>query len=158
MNPLFGEKRVDEVRSAKFTVLLEKQEAKRQLAERIAAAKQKDKEWIDESIALIIKNDRQYSVKYFEKDVEPIVRYGDHMKVVDKISRRTTWFKNGHIHRDNGPAMMYPGEARYWYQEGKPHRDNGPAVETRENLVWYQRGVLIKEQAVENQEHSEFKI
>jgi hypothetical protein len=27
------------------------------------------------------------------------------------------WYKNGQLHRDNGPAVEYYGVTKYWYKE-----------------------------------------
>jgi len=62
----------------------------------------------------------------------------------------TRWYKNGKLHRDDGPAIIngikmengietiqveHNGPARilasgtqYWYQNGKCHREDGPAI------------------------------
>ena len=38
------------------------------------------------------------------------------------------WYKNGKIHRDDGPAVIHPDGTQYWLKNGKYHRDDGPAV------------------------------
>lgn len=40
------------------------------------------------------------------------------------------WLKNGDLHRDEGPAAIYPDGYRSWYQNGELHRLDGPAVES----------------------------
>jgi len=35
---------------------------------------------------------------------------------------------NGLLHRDDGPALVYPDGKQYWYRNGRLHRDDGPAV------------------------------
>lgn len=39
------------------------------------------------------------------------------------------WFRNGVLHRENGPAVVAPDGSTYWYADGKLHRDDGPAIE-----------------------------
>lgn len=36
--------------------------------------------------------------------------------------------ENGHLHREDGPAVKYPGGGECWYKRGKYHRLNGPAT------------------------------
>ena len=38
------------------------------------------------------------------------------------------WYKDGFLHRDDGPAITYPDGRQYWYKKGKYHRDDGPAI------------------------------
>jgi hypothetical protein len=40
------------------------------------------------------------------------------------------WYQYGVLHRENGPAVEYPGGTKYWYLNGKCHRTDGPA------LIW----------------------
>jgi hypothetical protein len=39
------------------------------------------------------------------------------------------WYKNGFAHREDGPAIIYPGGRKCWYKNGKKHREDGPAYE-----------------------------
>ena len=39
------------------------------------------------------------------------------------------WFKNGKLHREDGPAMEYANGDKYWFKDGKRHREDGPAIE-----------------------------
>lgn len=34
---------------------------------------------------------------------------------------------NGVLHRENGPAVVYPDGASFWFMWGKCHRTDGPA-------------------------------
>ncbi len=38
------------------------------------------------------------------------------------------WRVNGKLHREDGPAVIYPDGAEMWYQYGSLHRDDGPAI------------------------------
>ena len=38
------------------------------------------------------------------------------------------WFINGNFHREDGPAVIYPDGRQYWYINGNPHREDGPAA------------------------------
>lgn len=51
------------------------------------------------------------------------------------------YFKNGQLHRDDGPAVIYPNGDQYWWKEGKIHRDDGPAtVWSDGTLEWWKEG------------------
>jgi hypothetical protein len=53
---------------------------------------------------------------------------------------------NGKYHRENGPALEYPGGDKFWYLNGKLHREDGPAVEyTNGDKYWYLNGKLHRE-------------
>lgn len=40
-----------------------------------------------------------------------------------------TWYKDGLIHREDGPARNdYKEEIKQWYKDGEKHREGGPAV------------------------------
>ena len=48
------------------------------------------------------------------------------------------WFKDGLMHRDDGPAAIHLGGTEFWYKEGKWHRDYGPAVIKADGSnLWY---------------------
>lgn len=47
--------------------------------------------------------------------------------VTDKEGTKT-WYVNGLIHRENGPAVIMTSGSQYWIQNGEYHRENEPAV------------------------------
>jgi hypothetical protein len=55
-----------------------------------------------------------------------------------KVSEtETKWYKNGKLHREDGPAIEYNG-TKEWYKNGKLHREDGPAIEwTDGSESWY---------------------
>ena len=61
------------------------------------------------------------------------------------LYRRTgclAWFRNGKRHRDDGPAVVYPGGSKIWYRDGKRHREDGPAVVLADGTKeWWCEGV-----------------
>lgn len=76
-------------------------------------------------------------------------RDGDLPAIIDKCTKtrwREWWYKNGKLHRDNGPAII---ECYHdmWYQGGKLHRDNDlPAFIARTGIQkWYQNGELHRD-------------
>ena len=48
-----------------------------------------------------------------EVDTQGVIRYYD---------------ASGRLHRDSGPAVVYPCGAYCWYRHGVIHRDGGPAI------------------------------
>jgi len=38
------------------------------------------------------------------------------------------WLKDRQLHREDGPAVIYPDGTQAWYKNGKRHREDGPAV------------------------------
>lgn len=63
---------------------------------------------------------------------------------------RQIWYRNGKIHRDDGPAIIYLNVMReewyqiginIWYQNGIIHRHDGPAVTHRDGThEWFHNG------------------
>jgi hypothetical protein len=48
--------------------------------------------------------------------------------------------ENGHLHRENGPAVEYTDYSKQWFLHGKRHRENGPAIEALNAKHWYFHG------------------
>lgn len=62
------------------------------------------------------------SRKDIPKDYIGPVRFKNNM------SNLITWYKNGSVHRDDGPALELPdGECR-WIINNHLHREDGPAI------------------------------
>lgn len=59
------------------------------------------------------------------------------------------WFKDGKLHREDGPAIEWVEGPKFWWIEGIRHRIAGPAVE-------YSDG--IKEWWIEGKNYSENKL
>jgi hypothetical protein len=56
------------------------------------------------------------------------------------------WYKNGELHREDGPAVEYTNGTKHWYQNNLLHRDDGPATEhANGDKYWYQNGELHRE-------------
>lgn len=41
----------------------------------------------------------------------------------------TRWYRNGLLHRDDGPAWIRPDGTCEWYRDGHRHREDGPAIQ-----------------------------
>lgn len=65
---------------------------------------------------------------------------------------KTEHYKNGQLHRDDGPAVEHSDGTRYWYIHGKLHRENGPAIDCpiTGTKKWFLNGQQLSEE--------EFKI
>lgn len=75
--------------------------------------------------------------------------YGDKMTIVELLDGiydrefETFYFKNGRLHRDDGPAYIDKQHgAEKWFFEGKLHRVGGPAYSNCNREEWRQNGVL----------------
>jgi len=63
-------------------------------------------------------------------------------KVVYKIDKEDTkrWYRNGELHRDDGPAVEWADGTKEWYRNGRKHRDDGPAEEGNGTRMWWREG------------------
>ena len=58
----------------------------------------------------------------------------------------TTWYINGKMHREDGPAIEYSDGYKAWFVNGKLHREDGPAIEdSNDDKAWYINGVELTE-------------
>jgi len=64
-----------------------------------------------------------------------------------KIDNDKYWYKNGILHREDGPAVEWASGSKFWYKNGKQHREDGPAEEFANGIKrWYKNGKFIKEE------------
>lgn len=55
------------------------------------------------------------------------------------------WYKDGLLHRDQGPAIVY-GNYKVWYKDGFIHRDDAPAITWNDkHEEWYRYGKLHRD-------------
>ena len=47
------------------------------------------------------------------------------------------YYKNGQLHRDDGPAVVWADGTAIFYKNGRLHRDDGPAVVCADGSVSY---------------------
>jgi antitoxin component YwqK of YwqJK toxin-antitoxin module len=65
--------------------------------------------------------------------------------IVENFNGIKFWYKNGELHRDDGPTIEYPSGRKAWYKNGQLHRENGPAIECSDGRkYWYKNGKLQK--------------
>ena len=51
------------------------------------------------------------------------------------------WYRNGKLHREDGPALERSDGTKEWYKEGRLHREDGPAIEWSDGTKeWYRNG------------------
>jgi hypothetical protein len=87
----------------------------------------------------MVNNDiRKLSKSVEDSDLDPPTReYEDGSK---------EWYKDGKLHRENGPAVESPDGYKQWYKEGKRHRENGPAIEWADGRKkWFKNGQIHRE-------------
>ncbi len=52
------------------------------------------------------------------------------------IGGEKRWLRNGKLHREDGPAVIWAG-GQEWFSNGKRHRDDGPAVVWTDGQIWW---------------------
>lgn len=75
------------------------------------------------------------------------------MKVYKEIhdegtkNERTLWFnEDKHLHREDGPAVIYKNGYKEWRINGLYHREDGPAVTRYDGAkYWYKNGKCHRE-------------
>jgi hypothetical protein len=59
-------------------------------------------------------------------------------------------YKNGQLHCETGPAIIYGDNVKEWWFEGQSHRLDGPAVTSPSGNIhiikWYVHGVQLTEE------------
>jgi hypothetical protein len=50
------------------------------------------------------------------------------------------WYKNGKLHREEGPSAIFLNNDEEWYYEGKLHRVGGPAINYKNQKEWLIKG------------------
>jgi hypothetical protein len=55
--------------------------------------------------------------------------------------------QNGHLHREDGPAIEWADGSKFWYLNGQLHREDGPAIEYADGTkFWYLNGERMSEE------------
>ena len=56
------------------------------------------------------------------------------------------WYRDGKVHREDGPAIENADGGKVWYLNGKLHREDGPAIEHADgDKSWYLNDKLHRE-------------
>lgn len=54
-------------------------------------------------------------------------KINDRERLMVGISGMVTFYLDGDVHREKGPACIFPGRASQWRKHGMLHRETGPA-------------------------------
>ena len=66
---------------------------------------------------------------------------------IDKRGTKS-WYLDGKLHSQDGPAVVYANGSEFWYLHGKCHRQDGPAVVYADGTQhWYLNGKILGEGA-----------
>lgn len=64
----------------------------------------------------------------------------------DTLYGRQEWYREGVLHREDGPAIIYESGAQKWYKFGKCHREDGPALILSAGIQeWHKAGEIHRE-------------
>ena len=56
------------------------------------------------------------------------------------------WYLNGRLHREDGPAVIHPDGTQFWHLNGKRHRKDGPAeIYPDGTKIWFLNGKRHRE-------------
>ena len=56
---------------------------------------------------------------------------------IEDIDGDKEWYKEGNLHREDGPAIDYNNGDKYWYKDDERHREDGPAIELADGYKAY---------------------
>ena len=69
------------------------------------------------------------------------------------------WYKDGELHREDGPARIHSNGTKVWYKDGKLHREDGPAVIKKDGTKrWYLNGEFFLKEKWWERISDEWKI
>jgi len=57
-------------------------------------------------------------------------------KIIDKFGTEF-WYKDGDLHREDGPAVITEDGEEYWFRNNLLHREDGPALIPKEGSKAY---------------------
>lgn len=55
------------------------------------------------------------------------------------------YYKDGNVHREDGPSFIFPNGDQNWHQNNFLHREDGPAIIRREYNEWWIHGNIHRE-------------
>ena len=65
---------------------------------------------------------------------------------IEGVDGLKAWFIKGKLHRKDGPAVEWPDGSKYWYKNGFFHREDGPAIENSSGYrAWFINGKEFSE-------------
>jgi hypothetical protein len=61
-------------------------------------------------------------------------------------NRREEWYRNGLLHREGSPAIIWDDGREEWYKDGFLHREGRPAILNTDGYeAWFKHGRLHRE-------------
>jgi hypothetical protein len=80
----------------------------------------------------------------FQKDhyLEPKSNYTG---VIISDNKDIAFYKDGGLHRENNPAIIYSSGSKMWALNDKMHRLDGPSFTSKSTDLWHKDGVLHRE-------------
>jgi hypothetical protein len=86
-------------------------------------------------------------INFFKYHTTPETLVGwDHAYHTTDRQGNQVWYRNGRLHREAGPAVVWANGRQAWYRNGVLHRDDGPAVIDPDGTqFWYRNGRLHRE-------------
>lgn len=57
------------------------------------------------------------------------------MDSIIEICGDVFYLKDGKLHRENGPSIVYRNGISWWMENGKLHRENGPAIINKKEFL-----------------------
>jgi len=101
-------------------------------------------------LASLLKGNKHLPKKVLDiVDRSEYVSLGSGKEMIFDFSGNKRWYLNGKLHREDGPAFVYPDGIEVWYLNGKHHREDGPAIynptDPEGSEGWYLNGKLHRE-------------
>jgi hypothetical protein len=98
----------------------------------------------------------EYNVRVYETKTEWRNKEGKlhrecDLPAVEFNDGHKTWYKEGKLHRENGPAIVYNNGDKSWYKNDLRHREDGPAVEWGEARKYCLNGVFYPKSVWEDE-------
>ena len=82
----------------------------------------------------------------FDKQLDFKILFGYSIKITNYSIE---WYRNGLLHRDDGPALEYDNGIKEWYCDGLLYRDDGPAIEYADGAKeWWQNDQLQRREGL----------
>jgi hypothetical protein len=83
-------------------------------------------------------------LRLLKKGIEKTFKFGN-IKIKFE-SKYYCWYKNGKLHREDGPAIEWSNGYKEWWINGNRHRENGPAIEYISGTKkWFKNGERHRE-------------
>jgi hypothetical protein len=68
-------------------------------------------------------------------------------KVKVDFEGNKSWYLNGQLHREDGPAVEWADGGKEWYINDEYHREDGPAIDWADgNKAWYLNDECLTEE------------